>query len=143
MAEIQEQINEITITRSTKVKGEFAERGTVLKVGSNADIEKNDARFLLRSGKALPGRQTRIAEAHAEEKKTAELARAAQATAGAVAGAAAGDIAELEKQLDESDAQLEAAEDRAASAEARALDAEKRAAEAEKALAAANKKAGK
>ncbi|WP_406828121.1 hypothetical protein [Microbulbifer sp. ARAS458-1] len=134
MAEKQEEINEITVTRSTKVKGKFVERGRVLAVG--ADLDKNDARFLLRNGKALPGKQTRIAEAHAAEKKSAELARA-ETSAGA------GNVAELEKQLDEADAQLEAAEDRAAAAEARALEAEKRAAEAEKALAAANKKGSK
>lgn len=134
MGDKSQEIHEITINRSTKVRGKFVERGTVLTVG--ADVEQNDARFLLRSGKAVPGKQTRIAEAHAAEKKTAELARA-ETSAGA------GNVAELEKQLDEADAQLEAAEDRAAAAEARALDAEKRAAEAEKALAAANKKTGK
>lgn len=69
MAEKQTEINEITVTRSTKVKGKFAERGSVLTVG--ADVEKNDARFLLRSGKALPGKQTRIADEVAKEKKAA------------------------------------------------------------------------
>ncbi|GAB2507144.1 hypothetical protein [Microbulbifer agarilyticus] len=69
MAEKQDEINEITINRSTKVKGKFVERGSVLAVG--ADVDKNDARFLLRSGKALPGKQTRIGEDVAKEEKAA------------------------------------------------------------------------
>lgn len=127
MGEQKNEVNEITINRSTKVKGKFVERGAVLTVGS--DLDKNDARYLLRSGKALPGAQTRIAEQVAEEKKTAKAAAASEAA----------QVAELEKQLDDADAQLEAAEDRTAAAEARAVEAEKRAAEAEKALAAAKK----
>lgn len=51
------KIDEITVTRSTKVKGKFVDRNSVLKVGS--DIEKNDAIYLLRSGKAVPGKQVR------------------------------------------------------------------------------------
>ncbi|MCX2780421.1 hypothetical protein [Microbulbifer thermotolerans] len=51
------KVNEITITRSTKVKGKFVDRNSVLNVGS--DIEKNDAIYLLRSGKAVPGKQIR------------------------------------------------------------------------------------
>ncbi|WP_444905325.1 hypothetical protein ACJJIU_22135 (plasmid) [Microbulbifer sp. CnH-101-E] len=70
MAEKQEEIAEITIQRSTKVKGKFVERGSVLAVG--ADIGANDARYLLRNGKALPGKQTRIID----EVKAAKAAAA-------------------------------------------------------------------
>lgn len=51
------KVDEITVIRSTKVKGKFIDRNSVLKVGS--DIEKNDAIYLLRSGKAVPGKQVR------------------------------------------------------------------------------------
>ena len=134
----EKPVNEITMTRNSTAGGKFRARGDVLTIGK--DIEKNDARQLLRSGKALPGAQTRIAEEAAAEKKSAE---AAQLKA---ADSSAAKVAELEKQLadaedDAADEQerAEAAEKRAAEAEKRAADAEKRAAEAEKALVAAKK----
>ncbi|WP_444891776.1 hypothetical protein ACJJIE_00250 (plasmid) [Microbulbifer sp. TRSA001] len=70
MAEKQEEIAEITIQRSTKVKGKFVERGSVLKVGSEKDVTANDARYLLRNSKALPGKCTRTVDA-AKAAKTA------------------------------------------------------------------------
>ncbi|WP_445362055.1 hypothetical protein ACJJIQ_00040 (plasmid) [Microbulbifer sp. ANSA003] len=126
MAEKQQEIAEITIQRSTKVKGEFVERGRVLAVGSQADITANDARYLLRNGKALPGKCTRTIDMATAEKKAAQVARTEK---------------EAQQALDEEAREALAA--RAEEAEARALDAEKRAAEAEKRAAEAEKKAKK
>ncbi|WP_444922686.1 hypothetical protein ACJJH9_00245 (plasmid) [Microbulbifer sp. DLAB2-AF] len=76
MAEKQEKIAEITIQRSTKVKGEFVERGALLTVG--ADIGANDARYLLRNGKALPGKQARVIDEVKAAKAAAEAEKKAK-----------------------------------------------------------------
>ena len=68
----EKPVTEITMTRNAGASGKFAGRGEVLKVGT--DISKNDARQLLRSGKALPGKATRVIEAVAAEKKATKPA---------------------------------------------------------------------
>lgn len=53
----EKAVNEITMTRNSVAGGKFRACDDVLVIGK--DIDKNDARQLLRSGKALPGKQTR------------------------------------------------------------------------------------
>ncbi|GAA5442644.1 hypothetical protein Misp06_00818 [Microbulbifer sp. NBRC 101763] len=74
MEQKQQEIAEVTVQRSTKVGSKYVERGTVLKIGSEmGEISTGDARILLNTKKALPGKQTRIInEAKAAKTAVAE-----------------------------------------------------------------------
>ena len=66
----EKPVNEITMTRNSTAGGKFRGRGDVLAIGK--DIDKSDARLLLRGGKAVPGKCTRTIDAVAAESKPTE-----------------------------------------------------------------------